>query len=116
MWFLVRGIRHLEGATERVARLRVGDELRIVPDRDNEISARAMLLEHGRDEPVGWIPHLLLDTVEAIRVACGADMRVVVVQVNAPDVPARARLLCELQSCWPDAVELPSGPEFQPLV
>lgn len=93
--FLVSGIRHLPGAAETVASLQAGDELRIVPQPDNEYDPRALLLD-AQGMHVGWIPSFLLDEVHKW---CedGRAVRCVVERANGPDVPWHLRLLCLLR-------------------
>lgn len=52
--FFARGIRHLEGASEAVDALLVGDELVLAPEPINPVNPRAMLLNTRTDTSVGW--------------------------------------------------------------
>jgi hypothetical protein len=114
--FLARGIRHLPGAEDRIERLSAGDRLEVVRDVMNEETSRARLLVRDAIGEVGWIPDLLLDTFDSLDTACGDDIVVRVVKVNGREVPARARLLCDLDACSPGGSELPAGPAFQPVI
>lgn len=114
--FFVRGIRHIDGARERVTRLSPGDVLQIVPDHDNQTNHRALLLSPAGTAEVGWVPDLLLDTVDRLRDACGADPLVRVVRVNGPDVPERSLLVAEMDGCPGVALDSFAGTQFDPLV
>lgn len=93
--FLVSGIRHVPGAAETVAGLQPGDELRIVPEPDNEYDPRALLLD-AQGVHVGWIPSFLLDEVHKWREG-GRAVHCVVERANGTDVLWHLRLLCLLQ-------------------
>ncbi|MEI4279146.1 HIRAN domain-containing protein [Klenkia terrae] len=90
--FLVHGMRHVPGADERVGRLCVGDALFLRPDPDNWTNARAVLVVEGDDQPLGYVPDVLLDFVHSVD-----DVRLSVVRVNGPEVGSRLRLLVRLE-------------------
>lgn len=95
--FLASGIRHVEGASERLEGLATGTELELRAQPDNPVREDALLLDVARQEPVGYVPDYLLDVVHAYREA--GDVSVYAEQVNPRDVPAHVRLLCRLEAC-----------------
>lgn len=101
--FLVHGIRHLDGAAERVDSLRPGDRLRITPEPDNPVNPRALLVTEEGDRPLGWVPDALLDYVHQV-----LDGTLTVVRVNAREVGTRLRLLVRLEG-------LSASPDWQPF-
>ena len=52
--FLVRGIRHIDGAHDVVDRLVIGDRLTVQPEPENEHDKNAILLVKG--QPIGYLP------------------------------------------------------------
>ncbi|MGH3664592.1 MAG: HIRAN domain-containing protein [Egibacteraceae bacterium] len=95
--FPVSGVRHLEGAAGRIARLTPGRRLFIRPETDNLLDPRAMLLDVATDEPVGWIPAYLLDYLHK-HLDGGAGVHAFVERANGPDTPWHLRLLCRLEA------------------
>jgi hypothetical protein len=99
-----------------VARLSSGDVLQIVPDPGNQMNNRALLLSPAGAAEIGWVLDLLLDTVDFLRNACGADPPVRVVRVNGPHVPERSLLVAQLDGCLGVALDSFAGAQFNPLV
>lgn len=106
--FLVNGVRHVEGAEDRIGRLQVGDALSLAPDLNNAVNARALLVTEGRGERLGWVPDALLDYVHLVR-----ERRVTVVRVNGPEVGTRLRLLVRLDGVADPLVQPFTGPAWQ---
>ncbi|MDT0276209.1 hypothetical protein [Blastococcus goldschmidtiae] len=100
--FLVHGIRHLLGATERVDSLRPGDRLRITPEPANPVNPRALLVTEDGNRPLGWVPDALLDYVHEVQ-----DGTLTVVRVNPREVGTRLRLLVRLEGV--------ASPDWQPF-
>lgn len=94
--FFASGVRHVQGAMDRVSTLVTGQELRIRDEPRNPANERAMLLDAARDVPVGYIPDWLVDDVHALRDA-GLAVRVLVERVNL-DAPNHLKLLCRLEA------------------
>lgn len=111
--FLARGIRHIEGASERVERLRPGDRLELRTEPHNPVNPRALLLDADRGAPVGYVPEILLDYVHTVGSYRGAEVRVD--RVNPPPAPETLRLLCWLAGRWPPGPPPFSGPDFEPI-
>ncbi len=114
--FFARGVRHRDGASDAVAGLQRGDRLALVDEPDNSSNPRAILINTRNDEPVGWMPDYLVDTVHELRSLISEDdIKVTAEHVNPPDVPPYMRLICRLTAPWPENYEPLSGPEFQPI-
>lgn len=97
MRFLASGIRHVEGARERVAGLPVGAHLRVRPEPDNPWNARALLIDAAADQPVGYVPDWMLGFVRHL-IEADPDYRLVVEQAGGPDTPSHLLLLCRLEA------------------
>jgi hypothetical protein len=93
--FPASGVRHVEGADERIAHLARGQELFIRCEPDNPWDPRSLLLDVATSEPVGWVPAYLLDEVHKYREEA-RQFRVTVEQANGPEAPWHLRLLCRL--------------------
>lgn len=86
-------MRHLDGAGDRIAGLRAGDDLGLSDEPSNPVNPRAIRVTVADDagRPVGWVPDVLLDYAHAL-----AEPRVAAVRVNGPEVGPRPRLLVRL--------------------
>ncbi|WP_419921648.1 DNA-binding protein [Candidatus Poriferisodalis sp.] len=67
MLFFVRGIRHLDGASEAICELQPGDALELMDEPTNPVNPRALRLRAGSARFVGWVPDCLVDTVHELR-------------------------------------------------
>lgn len=90
-FFLVHGVRHVEGADERVGRLSAGTALALQPQPDNRWNPHAQLVVEGEGQPLGYVPDALLEYVTSVDGA-----RLTVARVNGPEVGSRLRLLVRL--------------------
>jgi len=87
--FLVHGVRYRPPEVqERISRLQSGEELRIVPETDNELDPRALLVTDRDEIPLGYVPSPLLDVVHALN-----GRTVKVLRANGPEVGFHFRLL-----------------------
>lgn len=92
--FLVSGVRHVPGASERIERLRQGDRLVLRDEPENEFNPRAILLDDATASPVGYVPNYLLDYVHKRAEDHRIDVHVE--QANGAEIPWHLRLLCRL--------------------
>jgi hypothetical protein len=98
--FLVHGVRHIgDGASERIARLAAGDNLRLVHESDNKVNPRAVLVSDLDGQRLGWVPNPLLDYVHAVRDQ--GEPTVSVVRANGPEAGPHLRLLVRLAEVVP---------------
>lgn len=112
--FLAHGVRHVEGADERLARLRPGDPLTLRPEPANEHNTRALLIDAQAGRAVGYVPDWMLDIVRQMT-DIDPGYRLTVEVANGPETPAHLRLLCRLEAAVPDGWGLPRDPDFDYL-
>ena len=92
--FPAHGVRHLDGAAERIARLQPGDSIEFQNDPSNEHNPRALLLISG--QRLGWGPDFLLGMIRSLKSDYG-PYELTVEAANGSDVPFHFRLLCRLR-------------------
>jgi hypothetical protein len=106
---LARGVRHMPGAEEAIARLEPGARLEVTVDPTNPFNPKAMKLEHGH-AVLGFLPDYL-----ASELSCDAsELEVIVGKVNLPPAPVHHRLLLEVSLPGTDPPPF-SGRKYQPL-
>lgn len=107
--FLSHGVRHLlESEQERLSLLVPGEQLRLVPERTNQVNARAQLVTDLRDVRLGWLPDPLIDVVESIN-----SPHVEVERANGPEVGFHFRLLARIEGRVRNGRWLFAGPEWE---
>lgn len=94
--FFASAIRHVEGADDRVAELRPGQELALRPDPENPKNDRALLLDVRSEAPVGYVPDWLVDDVHRLWQEAHT-VKITVDRIN-PGAPYHLRLLCRLEA------------------
>jgi hypothetical protein len=109
--FLAHGVRHIDGAGDRISQLSAGDRLQLRAQPDNIHNARALLIDAEAGRPVGYVPDWMLDIVHRL-VAADHDHRLTVEQANGPDTPAHLRLLCRLDALTPAGEGAPCDPDL----
>jgi hypothetical protein len=92
--FPAHGVRHIEGAAERIEQLQPGDVIDFQNDPSNEYNSRALLLVSGRR--LGWVPDFLLPTIRSLKSDYG-PYELTVEAANGSNVPFHFRLLCRLR-------------------
>ncbi len=110
--FFARGIRHIQGASEAIAALKVGDLLHLEAETENPVNQRALLMNSVTGCTVGYAPDYLLDTIHDLYEADSDALQVVVEHVNPATSAPHMRLLCRLRAPWPVGYEPLSGPDF----
>jgi hypothetical protein len=97
-FFLSHGLSHmLACAQERVGSLPSGDRLFIVHDLQNPVDPQALLLRTADYCCVGFLPrYLASDTWRLLN--SGAEVQVLVEQLNPPPAPVQQRLLCRMRA------------------
>ncbi len=107
--FLVHGVRcqTLE-AQARISRLTVGEQLRIVPEADNERDERALLVTDCDQVRLGYVPGPLLDLLHAAQ-----RRSVSVLRANGPEVGYHFRLLVRASLWVPVGYQPFSGPGWE---
>ncbi len=111
--FLIRGssyaTRHFASG-DLATRLRQGSRLDVVPDLENPVNPKAMLLKTPEGAPVGWVPDLLLPFVAALQ--SRGDAFVTLVQNNGIDAPWHLRLLARIEGQVVPETRLFSGDQW----
>ena len=112
--FLVHGIRYSpagDGAvTDALAKLQAGDALTLVPQTDNPVNPKALLVVTQNGIEIGWVPDLLVDYFALIRAA--GDYTLGIVRVNGPEVASQARLVARIVGHVPSGREPFDGSEW----
>ena len=114
-WFWAHGLRHLtvEGH-ERLLTLTPNEQVFPQCDIDNPVDPFAIELLSHDELRVGYMPSYLLDDAHTLQETCDF-CEVYVDRLNQPPAPIQQRLLCRLESCWPDGFIPYSTPRYQPL-
>jgi len=116
--FFLHGLRYMsEAARTRVLTLKPGEPLYPMLDLFNQADRSAVALRTETDERLmlGYVPRYLAQDVWKLFQGCHPDfIKVFVHRVNQ-DAPLQQRLLCQMQSCWPEGFKPCSGEEFQPI-
>ena len=115
--FFMHGLRYMpDAAKERVAALREGEALFLMPDLCNTNDPYAVALRTDHDRfMVGYVPRYLGRDLTRLFSRCSPEhMHVFVDRVNI-DAPLQQRLLCRMEACWPDGFTPCSDDAFQSL-
>ncbi|MEO8179818.1 MAG: HIRAN domain-containing protein [Deltaproteobacteria bacterium] len=111
---LVRGVQHVPGAEERIARLQSGEALHGVRDRENPINPQAIRLRTEDGIDIGFVPDYLAADLTRL-LDNGAEIDVRVQRVNPPPVPRHHRVLCVLSTRAGVGVAGYRGETFRPI-
>lgn len=113
--FLVPGVRYGSdpGAVAALADVEPGSALSLVPEPDNPVNPRALLVATPSGA-VGWVPDLLLDYVHAVVRTGGEELTVR--RVNDASMPAHLRLVAQISGRAPRNYEAFSGPDWRPAL
>lgn len=117
--FFLHGLRHSSPeAIARVGRLQPDEELRIVPEDENQFDrfAVAVWTEGIGEHRIGYVPRYLARDVRQLYRECGPDSAVLRVERVNPGAPLQQRVLCRMNACWPAGFRPCAGDEFQPIV
>lgn len=101
--FFISGVRYLSTTSaERVDRLQVGEQLKLVYENSNPHDCKAVLVSANDDTPIGYCPkyfncdmRALLETLEL------SSHSLTVVKLNK-DAPDQFKVLCEFVTTWPE--------------
>lgn len=115
--FFVHGIRHRGAEAEEEAnRLSHGDRLILQEEPSNVEDSQAfqvLISESGTH--LGYVPRYLSDDIHILRNAGDNQVSVRVQRVNQAPTPVQFRLLCRLDSPWPQYFKPFDRPEFESL-
>lgn len=113
--FLVRGVRHVEGAEEVIRSLDLGERLVVVPEPKNPKDSSALRLETNDGRRAGYVPAYLVDFVHhAAEMSGGFEAIEVTVEGCDPFGPFHMRLLCRMRSAMPTGGFV--HPRLQPIL
>lgn len=109
MPFLVHGIRYVDAAAaEAIGHLTPGAELRLVPEPDNEVNVKALIVADGSGRKLGYVPDPLLSVIEPL-----VEQHLEVARVNPSSLGFHLRLLVVAHGrLAPDAHAF-SGPQWE---
>lgn len=115
--FFIHGLRHRgPSAEEEARRLSPGDVLVLEPEPRNPLDPRALRIQTlVRGVHLGFVPRYLCEDVHALQSASGEQAQARVRRVNPPPTPAQFRVLCSLDSPWPEGFRPLASPDFEPL-
>lgn len=115
-WFWAHSLRYVPDASqERIATLAPDERLFPMCDVQNAVVPSAIALRTTDLQIVGYMPSYLLEDAHTLQQTC-EFCEVYVDRVNPPPIPLQQRLLCRLESCWPDGFVPYSTERYQPLV
>jgi len=109
--FFVHGVRYQPNALARVSQLVKGETLILRDDPDNRVNPRAILVSARDQQPLGYVPDVLVPYVHRAREV--GEPTVTVQQVNNDDVPPNLRLLVRLEGRLPVGWHPFEGPEWE---
>lgn len=112
--FFLRGIRYVAGAEKRVARLRSGDRLGLVPDPKNEADRLAITVCGEGGDQIGWVPSTLVEDIHELE-RLGSPHELSVERLNDADAPIQLRLLCKLEAGAVDGYAPFSSARYRPI-
>jgi len=112
--FFAHGIRHIEGASERVGKLMPGDLLSLAPEPDNPADALALRVL-ADNSCLGYCPRYLNEDLHKLRKLVGDEIIVTAAKINPSAAPIQYRLLCQIDSPWPTGFRPFASETFEDL-
>ncbi|MGM5063654.1 hypothetical protein EU244_002385 [Rhodococcus qingshengii] len=94
--FLASGVRHIDGAMDRLAHIVAGQRLILEASIDNPANARAQLICVASAQPVGYVPDWLLTDLDGLR-SRSRQFEIVAERVSL-DAHPHLRLLCRIEA------------------
>lgn len=117
LYFFSHGIRHLPKVyIQRVNVLKENDQLYLMKDIQNSMDVHALALRtEDPVEIVGYTPRFLARDFNKLLDAETEKVNVTVERVNL-DAPAQYRLLCKLETVWPETFKAFENEDFQSVL
>ncbi|MCP3920153.1 MAG: hypothetical protein GY711_31900 [bacterium] len=112
--FFLRGVRHVAGAEDLIARLADGERLAWRREPDNPVSPLAIVVDREGGGQLGWVPATLSEDLDVL-VRGGSDLAVFVERRNPAPAPVHERLLCRLEASAVPGFLPFSGVDYQPI-
>lgn len=114
--FFLHGLRHLgEKAIERAARLKVGEDLRVLVELNNPATRLAVPLLTEDYQMIGWAPRYLVDDLINC-VPHAPELSAKIARINADSAPLNQRILIDYAGRAPKGTQPMSTPDFKPLL
>ncbi len=113
--FFLHGLRWMTpGAIDRIGTLSPGEALALQLENENPSDEHAVAV-YTTSGPVkiGYIPRYLARDVRELWDKCGAESIQITLQKVNPAAPIQHRVLCCLNSCWPEDFDPCNREEFQ---
>jgi hypothetical protein len=117
LYFFSHGIRHLSKIyIQRVNDLKENDQLYLMKDIQNSMDVHALALRtEDPVEIVGYTPRFLARDINKLLDLETEKVNVGVERVNL-DAPAQYRLLCKLETIWPETFKAFDNEDFQSVL
>jgi hypothetical protein len=113
--FLAHGLRHLSKLSlNRINSLQCDEQLYLMCDCQNNYDGRALAMRTSDRIIVGYLPGFLLEEALRLWEQC-QYITCYVVKANPPTVPLQQRLLCRLETCWPEGFRPFATEPFRPI-
>lgn len=114
---LLRGIRHMPHAEERIERLKGGERLYCLRDFQNDWNPKAIAVRSEDKQMLGYLPDYLCgDLTTILDSRRGMKVQITVEKVNPAPAPIHHRLLCHLTAEAPEGFHPFSDDQFLPIV
>lgn len=112
--FFARGVRHVEGADERIGRLSIGAELDLRPDPTNPVDQLALRVHEGGGGMVGYVPNTLLEDLHELE-RRHSRVTACVERINLDPAPVQLRLLCRIEAAASGGYLPFTSERYQPI-
>jgi hypothetical protein len=115
--FFLHGVSWMPpAAIERVNSMVAEEKLLLMPDPWNRFDHNAVAVRTDIERTlIGYVPRYLARDVRQLLSQCDPEyIDLFVDQLNS-DAPLQQRVLCRMQSCWPDDFKPCHGEEFHPI-
>lgn len=117
--FFLHGVRWMHSAAlERILHLQQGESLRLSLEVGNPCDPDAVSLQTCDTKGrllIGYVPRYLARDVRILCEECEPDLIVVTVERLNVRAPLQQRVLCRMNSCWPEGFTPCSGESFQTI-
>ena len=114
-WFWAHALRHLpEEGLQRLLKLAPDEQVFPQCEPTNPVDSAAIELLSEDGLRIGYMPSYLLDDAHTLQETC-SFCEIYVDRLNLPPSPIQQRLLCRLESCWPDGFVPYATDRYQPL-
>ncbi len=115
-WFWAHGLRYLPHEAQlRIETLTLGERVLPLCETENPVDPSAIKLLSSRGGHwIGYMPSYLLDDAHTLQESCAVS-HIYVERINPSSAPLQQRVLCRLETCWPEGFIPYSTPRYLPL-